>query len=136
MLTIWLYIYVINQTWVVAIVLYFKTRENEKQKKRKAAFTYEIHFTFSNVAPRDHFRTGPVINPPTNVIANCWVNEKRSSREMGGDSRKVLIICKWLAAESTLLKLRQWSTPIFSWMISRRFALLSFLYFTKTSLSN
>lgn len=71
------------------MIIHFKTT-----KKKKEAFTQEIQFTFSSVVPRDHFRTGPAINPPPNAIVNCWVNEERSGREMGGKSGKALIVCK------------------------------------------
>lgn len=89
------------------MILHFKTRENEKGKKEKETFTREIQFTFGSVAARDQFGEGPVINPPPNAIANCWVNEGSSSREMRGESSKALIICKLLAAGRTMLKLRE-----------------------------
>lgn len=86
---------------------YYITRENKKGKKEKDTFTREIQFTLGSVATRDQFGAGPVINPPPNAIANCWVNEGSSSREMSGESSKVLIICKLLAAGHAMLRLRE-----------------------------
>lgn len=89
------------------MILHFKTREHKKGKKEKESFTREIKFTLGSAAARDQFGASPVINPPPNAIANCWVNEGSSSREMRGESSEVLIICKLLAAGHTMSKLRE-----------------------------
>lgn len=78
-----------------------------KKRKKEKIFTRKIQFTFGFVAIRDQYGAGPLINPPSNAIANCWVNEESSSREMRGESSKVLIVCKLLAAGPTMLKLRE-----------------------------
>lgn len=84
-----------------------RQEKTKKGKKKKRLSHGKFNLLFGSLAARDQFGAGPVINPPPNAIANCWVNEESSSREMRGESSKVLIVCKLLAAGRTMLKLRE-----------------------------